>query len=127
LSTIEADAVVVDPRGDRGPERWLEVARRVRDQHLPALRNPGSARTDASRRGDVLTVMTTPSSSSVAAKHTSRPPAKRIAARMATAAVELSRVAGSAAAWEGIARNLAYVLSGFFFAAGNKTLFRMSR
>jgi hypothetical protein len=63
----------------------------------------------------------------VAAKHTSRPPANRIAARMATAAVGLSLVAGSAAAWEGMARNLAYVLSGFFFAAGNKTLFRMSR
>jgi hypothetical protein len=108
--------------GSRLPDGWLWIS------ICPRCANPGSASTDVeSPRATVLTVLTTPSSSSVAAKQTSRPPANRIAARMATAAVGLSRVAGSAAAWEGMARNLAYVLSGFFFAAGNKTLFRMSR
>jgi len=58
----------------------------------PRVANPGSASTDEmSPRETTRAVSSTPFESSVQTKHTSRPPAMRMAARMAVAAFGLRR------------------------------------
>src|SRR4051812_46709564 len=88
--------------GSRRPDGWLWTSK------SPWLANPGRASTLATPpRATTRAVWTTPSASSVQTKHTSRPPASLIAARIAAAACDPRRVAGGEATLGGMGRNLA--------------------
>ena len=112
--------------GSRSPEGWLWTS------ISPGCANPGSASTEeTSPRATTRAVASVPSSSTVQTKHTSRPPASRMAARMAAEAAGARRdVGGDAGGTTGCycpEAAMRQVLSGFFLAAGKRTLLRMSR